>query len=208
MFKTEHDLQKGFYLHVNKYYKELRFCLFAIPNGGDRNTLVAMKLRNEGVVSGIPDMFLCKGGKTFMYELKNGLKKKPSKVQVRQIHLFRRENFPVYVCRDISEIFWALWLSMKSIDSKFEFKPETMKYLGLTKEEYEYQSRVFLYLYGLRFDEMVIIADLCGGGDTEKFVTEIMKFKGMLFDEANGFEVVITGDGKAKYLIKIEAKEE
>jgi len=208
MFNSEHEFQKAFYLHVNKHYPELRFCLFAIPNGGDRNTLVAMKLRNEGVVSGIPDMFLCKGGKTFMYELKNGLKKKPSKNQVRQIHLFRREKFPVYVCRNIDEIFWALWLSLYSIDSKFKLKTETIKYLGLTKEEYEYQSRVFGYLYDLAFDQMVIIADLCKGGSPENFLNEVYKFKDMLFDEANGFEVIITGNYKADYLIKIVAKEE
>lgn len=32
--------------------------LFAIPNGGDRNILVAAKLKAEGVRAGVPDLFL------------------------------------------------------------------------------------------------------------------------------------------------------
>lgn len=33
-------------------------CLFAIPNGGQRNIIVAKKLKDEGVRAGIPDLFL------------------------------------------------------------------------------------------------------------------------------------------------------
>lgn len=32
--------------------------MFAIPNGGERHPLVAVKLRDEGVRAGVPDMFL------------------------------------------------------------------------------------------------------------------------------------------------------
>lgn len=33
-------------------------CLFAIPNGGLRNIIIAAKMKREGVRSGIPDLFL------------------------------------------------------------------------------------------------------------------------------------------------------
>lgn len=32
--------------------------IFAIPNGGKRNLVVAVKLKKEGVKSGVPDLFL------------------------------------------------------------------------------------------------------------------------------------------------------
>ncbi len=32
--------------------------LFAIPNGGERNPIVASRLKAEGVKSGVPDLFL------------------------------------------------------------------------------------------------------------------------------------------------------
>ena len=33
-------------------------CLFAIPNGGKRSLKTAMQLKREGVVAGVPDVFL------------------------------------------------------------------------------------------------------------------------------------------------------
>lgn len=43
-------------LNFNKYPK-LKL-LFAIPNGGERNPVVASRLKAEGVKSGVPDLFL------------------------------------------------------------------------------------------------------------------------------------------------------
>ena len=56
--KNEHELQCYCVQWFNMNYpNEL---LFAIPNGGLRNLKVAVKLKKEGVVSGIPDLFLAK----------------------------------------------------------------------------------------------------------------------------------------------------
>lgn len=33
-------------------------CLFAIPNGGQRNIVTAKRMKDEGVRAGIPDLFL------------------------------------------------------------------------------------------------------------------------------------------------------
>lgn len=35
-----------------------KMLIFAIPNGGHRNKILAQKLKSEGVVSGIPDLFI------------------------------------------------------------------------------------------------------------------------------------------------------
>lgn len=41
-----------------KLYDIPEECLFAIPNGGERNVVVAKRMKDEGVRSGIPDLFL------------------------------------------------------------------------------------------------------------------------------------------------------
>jgi hypothetical protein len=41
-----------------KFWKVPEECLFAIPNGGERNAIVAKRLKEEGVRAGIPDLFL------------------------------------------------------------------------------------------------------------------------------------------------------
>lgn len=45
-----------FALH-RKEYPETEW-MFAIPNGGERNPIVAAKLKAEGVKAGVPDIFL------------------------------------------------------------------------------------------------------------------------------------------------------
>ena len=57
--KLEHAEQVDFIQMVRKLYDRwpaLRKLLFAIPNGGDRNTATALRMQAEGVRRGIPDM--------------------------------------------------------------------------------------------------------------------------------------------------------
>lgn len=60
--RTEHDEQKEF-------FKMVRWSgitgIFAIPNGGMRNKIVAVKLKAEGVEPGIPDIFCAKARKGY-----------------------------------------------------------------------------------------------------------------------------------------------
>lgn len=53
---SEHDEQKAFVAWFQLQYPKVR--LFAIPNGGDRNPIVAAKLKAEGVSKGVPDIFI------------------------------------------------------------------------------------------------------------------------------------------------------
>lgn len=43
---------------AHKQFRLPEFALFAIPNGGHRHMLTAVRLKAEGVRSGIPDLFL------------------------------------------------------------------------------------------------------------------------------------------------------
>lgn len=69
------------------------FALFAIPNGGHRHMLTAVRLKAEGVRSGIPDLFLAAalgdaygnlwGGMFIEMKSKEG-KESPAQTEVRQ----------------------------------------------------------------------------------------------------------------------------
>ena len=44
--------------------------MFAIPNGGARDVVTARSLKDEGVVSGVPDICAIVGGMTYFIEIK------------------------------------------------------------------------------------------------------------------------------------------
>ena len=53
---TEHAEQVAFVAWMERNHPSLR--IFAIPNGGSRNKLEAVKLKQEGVRSGVPDLMI------------------------------------------------------------------------------------------------------------------------------------------------------
>ena len=79
--------------------------MFAVPNGGLRNITVAMKLKRQGVKSGVPDIclpcpILSLGTVDFcgLYlEMKAG-KNKPSDEQMKWIDFLRKEGYRVCIC--------------------------------------------------------------------------------------------------------------
>mgnify|MGYP003348162679 FL=1 len=59
--QSESQLQQNCVKWFRYQYPELRKNLFAIPNGGIRNIATARRLKGEGVVAGVADMFLAVG---------------------------------------------------------------------------------------------------------------------------------------------------
>ena len=116
--QSEHDIQKvcvdWFRLKYPKY------TIYAIPNGGERNKIVAAKLKAEGVLAGIPDLHIpiAKQGFHGLYiEMKAG-KNKPSDNQITIMDKFRNEGFRCEVC-------WSLDEFMKVVDNYFNnYAPE------------------------------------------------------------------------------------
>ena len=104
MKTTEHELQ----VNCVNYY---RLCypkglIFAIPNGGQRNVIVATKLKAEGVLSGVPDLCIpiSKKGYNGLYiELKNGKAGKVSDNQKTIIGKLQNEGYLCEVCRSFDE---------------------------------------------------------------------------------------------------------
>ena len=54
--RTEHEEQKNFVQWFRRTYPNVR--IFAIPNGGARNPATACRLKVEGVLRGVPDLFI------------------------------------------------------------------------------------------------------------------------------------------------------
>ena len=104
MKKTEHDIQ----VNCVNYFR-LRYpkgLIFAIPNGGQRNVIVASKLKAEGVLSGVPDLCvpIAKKGFNGLYiELKNGKAGKVSENQKTIMDKLQSEGYRCEVCRSFDE---------------------------------------------------------------------------------------------------------
>jgi hypothetical protein len=58
MKSSEHLEQVAVINWFRLQYKQYANYLFAIPNGGVRNIGTAIKLKKEGVMAGVPDLFL------------------------------------------------------------------------------------------------------------------------------------------------------
>lgn len=78
--------------------------IYAIPNGGQRNAIVAAKLKAEGVTAGIPDLHIptARNGYHGLYiEMKNGKEGRLSQSQKETMKILEREGFKCIVCRDL-----------------------------------------------------------------------------------------------------------
>ena len=116
--QSEHDIQKvcveWFRLKYPKYL------IYAIPNGGERNKIVAVKLNAEGVLAGIPDLHIpvAKQGFHGLYiEMKAG-KNKASDNQITVMEKLSNEGYRCEVC-------WSLDEFMAVVDNYFnDYAPE------------------------------------------------------------------------------------
>ena len=94
--------------------------LFAIPNGGVRNAVTAMRLKHEGVLAGIPDLFLPVAKYTCLSKhlIYNGLfvemKVKPNTVSLHQKDVHEKlwnQGYMVAVC----------WAAQEAIETIAEY---------------------------------------------------------------------------------------
>jgi VRR-NUC domain. len=86
-------------------YPELAL-LFAVPNGGDRNVIVASKLKAEGVKAGVPDLCLPipRGPYHGLWiEMKKIKGSRTSKVQKGWIQALRGQGYAAEVAKGADE---------------------------------------------------------------------------------------------------------
>lgn len=100
---TEHELQVLCIKWFRIKYKE--YLIFAIPNGGFRHYSTAIKLKAEGVLSGVPDLFIPipNGYNCGLFvEMKVGYNKE-SKNQLELIERLTHFGYEVATCRTFEE---------------------------------------------------------------------------------------------------------
>ena len=96
---------KWWALACHKYNLDERV-LFAIPNGGERNIVVAARLKAEGVRSGVPDLFLAcdhNGYNGLFIEMKKVKGGRVSDNQKCYIDILKTRGYAVVVCHGWSE---------------------------------------------------------------------------------------------------------
>lgn len=103
LIPSEHDEQVRLIEWCNIWmhkYPELDL-IFAIPNGGKRNIIVAKKLKAEGVKSGVPDLFLPVARKYYyglFIEMKRIKKSQISSNQNEWIQKLTNQGYLVATC--------------------------------------------------------------------------------------------------------------
>ncbi|MBO7234094.1 MAG: VRR-NUC domain-containing protein [Paludibacteraceae bacterium] len=105
MNDAEHRLQVSFVRYFRYQYPKA--VIYAIPNGGARNVIVASKLKAEGVLSGVPDLHVpvARGGYHSLYiELKNGKKGRLSENQKAMIATLEGLGHKCIVGRTFDEL--------------------------------------------------------------------------------------------------------
>lgn len=103
---SEHDLQVACVKLFRLQYPQYANLLFAIPNGGQRNLLVAAKLKAEGVLSGVPDLFLAvpSGEHNGLFiEMKNGRSNSLTANQKLMFTELRNQNYRCECVHDMVE---------------------------------------------------------------------------------------------------------
>lgn len=86
-------------------FPKLANCLFAIPNGGRRDIGTAIKLKREGVIAGVPDLFLmvAKNGFNGLFIEMKTEKGRLAKSQKEFIEVANQQGFKVIVCHGFDE---------------------------------------------------------------------------------------------------------
>lgn len=104
MKDLEHQEQKAL-IKWCEYMGYPHNLIFAIPNGGHRHIIVAVKLKAEGVKPSIPDLFLpvAAWGKHGMFIEMKSKKGKVTKKQKIKIDELRKEGYHAGVCFGFDE---------------------------------------------------------------------------------------------------------
>lgn len=106
--QSEHRLQADCVTWFRLRYPELGKLLFAIPNGGMRSKATGAKLKEEGMLRGVPDLFFAcpspnKGWHGMFIEMKNGTAPRATKEQEELMEMYTRRGYYCRLCRSFDE---------------------------------------------------------------------------------------------------------
>lgn len=102
----EHQLQCGCVNWFRFQYPQLKERLFAVPNGGQRNLIVASKLKAEGVLAGVADLILLVKTKKYgalLIEMKAPKGKQSISQKQWEMHLTKDQEYKYVICYSFEE---------------------------------------------------------------------------------------------------------
>jgi hypothetical protein len=108
MSRTESTEQILFVNRVRQLHPGL--IIFAIPNGGKRNPIEASRLKREGVLAGVPDLFIAKAkdkSHGLFIEMKKAEAGRVSEAQSKVHGALRTAGYDVLVCHGVEEAWSA-----------------------------------------------------------------------------------------------------
>jgi hypothetical protein len=187
---------------------------FAIPNGGTRNVIEASRMKQSGTTKGVPDLQFVHNGKTTFFELKREKGSRVSEEQKKFISDAKKNKIAVYLIKtekQFIEIFLNLiYNEMKPFYSEDHIRQSYTDLLkiyeiplaGMTFPEWQYQNKVWTFIFEMELDSRIIISDICEKQNIEKFTSLIRKFIVLEMDEANGFTLQFSADYSAFQKLK------
>ncbi|MEB0078026.1 VRR-NUC domain-containing protein [Pseudomonas sp. CCI3.2] len=99
---TEHEEQKSLIKWFSLQYPKFGNRLVAVPNGGQRNVIVASKLKAEGVRAGFPDLMLLMPRGEFMGLMIEMKRVKGGSLQVEQaewLDWLNKQGYMAVICK-------------------------------------------------------------------------------------------------------------
>ena len=97
---NEFNIQKLFVAWFRATYPGV--ILFAIPNGEKREPATAKRLKESGVLAGVPDLFIADGKPGLFIEMKDA-RGRLSAAQKEIIPQLKESGYPVVVCHSYEE---------------------------------------------------------------------------------------------------------
>lgn len=104
--ENEHRIQCACVQWFSIQYPRLHGRLFAVPNGGRRDKITAVKLQSEGVVAGVADLILLKSNRDYgalLVEMKTPKGKQSALQRKWQLTLCSEDEYKYVVCRSLDD---------------------------------------------------------------------------------------------------------
>lgn len=102
----EHRIQCACVRWFSMQYPQFHGRLFAVPNGGKRDTTTAAKLKAEGVIAGVADLILLKRNRDYgalLIEMKKSNGKQSNNQKCWQKMISSEGEYKYVVCHSIDE---------------------------------------------------------------------------------------------------------
>lgn len=141
---NEDKIQADLWIHIWNELPDTQLNLFAVPNGGSRDPIEAMKLKATGTLAGVTDMVFYWQGRVYWLELKDSAGR-TSKNQEFFHENLKLHSFEVFIIRTwregfkiIKSIVEAHPLSVDQKKQKQDLMERRRAYLKVQKQKRRY----------------------------------------------------------------------